>query len=460
MNNKEMAEETIRDLLEKHLPAKSKEKSDLGEVFTPPAMISNMYDYFPKEFMSRSTTFLDPASGVGNFGVVLFFHLMKELKSSISSENARAKHIIEKMIFMVEINKNNVTTCKKIFKQLCPVAVPNIHEGDFLSLDAEALGWPTSFSCVIGNPPYNLGGTGLEGSKRTHIVFTEKALERIEDHGIVAYICPPSYREADTPMNKLFLDAGGHFVYIHIYGAKETFELFHIQGRVDTFIYQKGKKGKTVLEDEYGVITRGVTLDLHRHIPNFGYTVFEKLYKKVDELGAVEAFRNTELSSVKASTFGCNGKNKVLHLILSKGKRVFRTRQKHSLASTPKILINGLGVPYVYDDRKGEYGPSQTPVIIVKPTPNLVHLLQSDFFSFLAWGLRLTGNNNLPYLFDAVPDIRKEKNTYKSMKDIAAGFHLTAAEVKWITGHFHEYTYENVDIIEPCVGSTTRKKKK
>ena len=136
MNNKEMAEETIRDLLEKHLPAKSKEKSDLGEVFTPPAMISNMYDYFPKEFMSRSTTFLDPASGVGNFGVVLFFHLMKELKSSISSENARAKHIIEKMIFMVEINKNNVTTCKKIFKQLCPVAVPNIHEGDFLSLDA------------------------------------------------------------------------------------------------------------------------------------------------------------------------------------------------------------------------------------------------------------------------------------------------------------------------------------
>ena len=75
MNNKEMAEgsaETIRDLLEKHLPAKSKEKSDLGEVFTPPAMISNMYDHFPKEFMSRSTTFLDPASGVGNFGVVVF----------------------------------------------------------------------------------------------------------------------------------------------------------------------------------------------------------------------------------------------------------------------------------------------------------------------------------------------------------------------------------------------------
>ena len=454
-----LIEETIRDLLEKHLPAKSKEKSDLGEVFTPPAMISNMYDYFPKEFMTKHTTFLDPASGVGNFGVVLFYYLMMNLKSAISSEKARAKHIIEKMIFMVEINKNNVSTCKKIFKQLCPNATPNIYEGDFLSLDSAALGWPTTFSCIIGNPPYNLGGTGLEGSKRTHIVFTEKALERIEDHGLVAYICPPSYREANTPMNKLFLEDDGHFIYIHIYGAKETFELFHIQGRVDTFIYQKGKKGKTVLEDEYHVITPNVTLDLHRHIPNFGYSVFEKLYKKVDTLGAVEAFRNTELSSVKASTFGCNGKNKVLHLILAKGKRVFRTKQKHSLASEPKILVNGLGVPYVYDDRKGEYGPSQTPVIIVKPTANLVNLLQSDFFAFLAWGLRLTGNNNLPYLFDAVPNIRKEKNSYKTMKDIATGFHLTAAEVKWITDHFHKYTYEDVDIIEPCTNATRKKKK-
>ena len=68
----------------------------------------------------------------------------------------------------------------------------------------------------------------------------------------------------------------------------------------------------------------------------------------------------------------------------------------------------------------------------------------------------------MPYLFDAVPDIRKEKNSYKTMKDIATGFHLTAAEVKWIEDHFHKYTFEDVEIIEPCVRSTneTRKKKK
>ncbi len=448
-------EQTIHTLLEEHLPSKNKEKSELGEVFTPSSMISTMYDHFPKEIMTRSHTFLDPASGIGNFGIVLFFYLMKNLRGI--SLQKRAKHIIENMLFMVEINKNNVATCKKIFKKLCPSAVPNIYEGDFLSLDSAALGWPAAFDCIIGNPPYNLGGTGLEGSKRTHIIFTEKALERITPHGIVAYICPPSYRETGTPMNQLFQQAGGHFIYIKIYGAKETFDLFHIQGRVDTFIFQKGTKGKTVIDDEYDVVTT-ISIDLNKHIPNFGHTIFEKLYKKVDAIGAVKAFRNTEMGSIKAATFGCHGKHKVLHLILSKGKRVFQTKQKHSLADTPKILINGLGVPYVYDDRKGEYGPSQTPVIITDPTANLVHLLQSDFFSFLAWGLRLTGNNNLPYLFDALPDIRKEKNSYKTMKDIAVGFHLTAREVAWIQDHFHEYKYTNVDLIEPCVRSTRKKK--
>jgi hypothetical protein len=178
----------------------------------------------------------------------------------------------------------------------------------------------------------------------------------------------------------------------------------------------------------------------------------------VDTIGAVKAFRNTEMGSIKAKTFGCHGKYKVLHLILSKGKRVFQTKQKHSLADTPKILINGLGVPYVYDDRAGEYGPSQTPIIIVKPTANLVHLLQSDFFSFLAWGLRLTGNNNLPYLFDALPDIRKEKNSFKTMEDIAVEFHLTVKEVTWIQDHFHEYKYVDKDLYEPCVNKTRKKK--
>jgi hypothetical protein len=452
-------DETITKLIEDNLPYKEKEKSELGEVFTPISMISNIYDNFPQNILSDSSiTWLDPCTGIGNLTIVLYFKLMDKLRSKIPNNTKRAKHIIEKMIFMVEINTTNVNVCKKIFKKICPDASPNIVCGDFLKFNPKSLNWPLHYNCIVGNPPYNIGGTGLEGTKRTHIIFTEIGLQLLTDNGYLTYICPPSYRETNTPMNELFKKANGHFAYIKIYGAKDTFSLFGIQGRVDAFIYQKSKKGLSIIDDEYNIITKNLSIDLTRHIPNFGHTIFDKLHKKVKALGQVEAFRNTEMSSIKSNTFGCNGKHKVLHLIIEKGRRVFKTTKQHSLASTPKLLINGLGVPYVYYDKKGEYGPSQSPVIVLNPSVNIVNLIMSDFFTFIAWGLRLTGNNNLPYLFEYVPNVSKEKNAYKTLEQIKGGLQLTSVEVAFIKDHFHTYVYKDIDIIEKCKTQTRKKK--
>ena len=450
--------EHVDELIKQHLPAKSSEKSEFGEVFTPPSMIEKLYTHFPKSVWSNpSYTWLDPAGGIGNFPLVLFFWLMDGLKHKIANETKRAKHIIENMIYIGEINKRNVDICKKIFKTLCPSATLNMYVGDFLKLNTDALQWPSKFNCIIGNPPYNIGGTGLEGSKRTHIVFTKHALQLLETNGYLAFICPPSYREANSPMNTLFKEVGGHFVFIKIYGAPETHKLFHIQGRVDGFVFQKDKLGTTIVDDEYGIISHDEPIDLDNHVPNFGFSIFRKLYDKVKQIGHVEAFRNTELSSVKTNLFNCHGRHKVLHLIVEKGRRVLRSMKKHSLANTPKLFINGLGVPYVYYDAKGEYAPSQSPVIIVRPSKNIVNLLKSDFFAFIAWGLRLTGNNNLPYLFTSVPDISKEKNEYNTMKHIQKGFNLTANEMAFIQQHFHAYTYDNKDIYDNlCKGKTKK----
>ena len=41
--------EYVEKLIEEHLPAKQKEKSELGEVFTPVTMIETSYDHFPKK---------------------------------------------------------------------------------------------------------------------------------------------------------------------------------------------------------------------------------------------------------------------------------------------------------------------------------------------------------------------------------------------------------------------------
>jgi hypothetical protein len=456
-------QQDIHSLIEQYLPAKNKEKSDLGEVFTPVSMIENMYDHFPSSAFHKNNTWLDPCTGIGNFMIVLFFKLMTQLRSI--SKHSRAKHIIENMLFMVEINPNNVSVCKKIFHKLCPGAKPNIYKGDFMK--EMPSGWPKTFSIVVGNPPYNIGGTGLEGTKRAHIAFTERAVS-ISD--FVAYICPPSYRETDTPMNLLFRNGhstrrgedgslpkaeSGHFHYIKIYGAKETFDLFRIQGRVDTFIYEnKPSKQATLIHDEYG-LEHKVHLDLSRHIPNFGHSIFEKLHRMVLKLGKVDAFRNTEMSSIKSHSFGC-GKHRVMHLIVKEGRRVFKATKKHSLTDENKIMVNGLGVPYVFHDKHGKYGPSQSPVIVLNPSTSLVQLMMSDFFPFIAWGLRLTGNNNLPYLFDYMPQVT---GSLKTLEQIQSAFGLTQSEIQFVREHFAAYSYQDKDILEPCkTGRTTKKK--
>ncbi len=458
-----MEEDSIYKLIEEYLPSKSKEKSEHGEVFTPVSMITSLYDNFPASaFTNKDSVWLDPASGIGNLLLVAFFYLMNGLRKVISNKELRKKHIIEKMLYMTEINKKNVKICIDIFKKICPSAKVNIYEGDFLKFKPESIGWPNTYNYIVGNPPYNIGGIGLEGLKRTHIPFTKNALELLsKNEGCISYICPPSYRETNTPMNSLFQEYKGNFLYIKIYGAEETHSLFHIQGRVDAFIYQlTNKNHTTIINDEYGIITKDNSIDLTRHIPNFGHSIFDKLYKKVKQLGKVDAFRNTEMSSVKSDTFGCNGKNKIMHLIISKGRRVFKSIKKHSLASTPKILINGLGVPYVFYDKDGAYGPSQSPVIILKPSLNVVSFLKSEFFSFIAWGLRLTGNNNLPYLFDYIPNVKTEKNSYKTMEDIKRGIQLTDKEVAFIRDNFKKYEYEDKDIIEKCANKTKKRVKK
>ena len=442
---------TIDTFIETYLPSKIAEKSEFGEVFTPISMMETLYERFPKHvWKTASLKWLDPSGGVGNFPLVLFVMLMNGLSNVFPNEKKRSKHIIENMIYIVEINSKNYNICKKIFNTISPESNVNIHQGDFLKFDPETIHWPKYYNCIIGNPPYNIGGTGLKGTKRTHIIFTEYSLNLLTHGGYLAFICPPSYRETNTPMNKLFKDANGHFIFIKIYGASETNKLFNIQGRVDSFIFQKDSKGHTIIDDEYGIITTNIQLNLDTHIPNFGITIFNKLYKKVEKIGHIKAFRNTEMSSIKAATFGCGGKNKIIHLIIEKGRRVFKTKKKHSLASKPKLLINGLGVPYVFNDTNGNYGLSQSPIVILNPSKNVVHLLNTQFFSFVAWGLRLTGNNNLPYLFNAVPDVSKEKNPYKTIDDIKRGFDLSKQEVTFIET-FHKYNYTDKDIIEKCV---------
>lgn len=446
----------IKKFLQDQLAVKTEKKQQHGEVFTPIEMIELLLDQFPASiWKDKTVTWLDPANGIGNFPICIFFRTMKGLEHAIPNSTKRAEHIITKMLYMAEITPENGKVCKKLFKTLCPTAEPNILEGDFLAhvKDEKVVysSWPTHFDCIIGNPPYNAAGTKRVGEKRLHIAFTEACLSLLNPKGYLAFICPPNYREADSRMNKLF-QIPGHFSFLKMYGPDETLKLFRIQGRVDSFLFQKDVSGPTTIVDEYGTESKE-TIDLEQHIPNFGFSIFGKLLKKVKALGSIEGFRNTELTTVKESTFGC-GSHKLLHLIVADGRRIYKTERKHSLEKTPKVLINGLGLPYVFYDEDGKYAPSQTPIVVLNPNPNTVKFLESPYFQFLAWGLRITGNNNLPYILDFVP-----KFGSSPIASFKTFFGFTEKEEKFIQSEFSPPVSKDKDIVQPCSRKTRKLKK-
>jgi hypothetical protein len=111
------------------------------------------------------TKWLDPTNGIGNFPVVAFYmldyqlgkHGPKELRGN-EHKLRRRNHIVEKMLYMIELDKGNVNTARKIFKKIVPGVTPNIICANTLEMTDERLNavfkGVNRFDVVMGNPPF------------------------------------------------------------------------------------------------------------------------------------------------------------------------------------------------------------------------------------------------------------------------------------------------------------------
>jgi hypothetical protein len=90
-------------------------RKDNDEVFTPPFLIEEMLDKLPKTVWKDPTkTWLDPCAGLGNFSVLILKRLMEGLKDWEPNEEIRKKHILEKMLFHVEMNPESVEKLQRV----------------------------------------------------------------------------------------------------------------------------------------------------------------------------------------------------------------------------------------------------------------------------------------------------------------------------------------------------------
>lgn len=399
-----MQSKTHVDIYLSQLQRRNLEKSEYGEVFTPVVVIDDMLASLPKSvWKNPELVWYDPACGVGNFPLKIIFGgegyigLLDGLSEIIPNRTKRLRHILENMLVCGDINATSINTLRQTMRELDPDASLRIEAQDFLETAAEP-----AYDIILGNPPYNAGGTKRVGEKRMHVRFTAHGLACLRPGGYLLFVCPPNYREAGSTMNMLFRGADGGFAYIRIYGPNETHKLFKVQARVDSFLWHKEYKGTTRIVDERGYTFHG-HVDLMHHVPNFGFSIFQKLRSKPSL--SLHAYRNTEATTITCEKSGLvpNGAHKIIHLIVEDGIKIVRRNRPHSLQHTPKIILNGLGIPYVYYDREGKYGVTQTPVIIDTPSEELYTFMTSPLFYCMLWGLRITGNNNLPYMLEDIP---------------------------------------------------------
>jgi hypothetical protein len=187
--------QNILEIIRNYLTVKDTEKKLFGEVFTPVELICEMLDKLPKEVWSNpDNKWLDPANGIGNFPLVAYYRLMYGLKDVVKDREERSKHIIENMLYMVELNPINCEVCKKIFKMIDGKANPNIVTADFLEEFIKTKNFrdrSIRFDIIMGNPPYN---NSKSRNNPVYQYFCEKSINILIDNGLLILIHPPGWK--------------------------------------------------------------------------------------------------------------------------------------------------------------------------------------------------------------------------------------------------------------------------
>jgi hypothetical protein len=90
-------------------------RKENDEVFTPPFLINEMLDKLPPEvWRDPVKTWLDPCSGIANFSVIILKRLMEGLKTWQPDPELRKKHILENMLFHIEMNPESVEKIQRV----------------------------------------------------------------------------------------------------------------------------------------------------------------------------------------------------------------------------------------------------------------------------------------------------------------------------------------------------------
>uniref|UniRef100_A0A6C0E012 Helicase ATP-binding domain-containing protein n=1 Tax=viral metagenome TaxID=1070528 RepID=A0A6C0E012_9ZZZZ len=197
----------LLELINDCLKPKIVEKKSFGEVFTPmnfinDKMLKDIEDYWLSKYNKNiweddTLTFYDPASGMGNYPIAIYYKLFAGLAKIIPNDEERKKHIIEKQLYMGELNKKNCFVIKQIFNINNEYKL-NLYEGNTLEIDIYKAFRIKKFNVIIGNPPYNEELTRI-GAKPLYNKFIEYYLDKCN---MLSFVVPSRWFAGGKGLDK------------------------------------------------------------------------------------------------------------------------------------------------------------------------------------------------------------------------------------------------------------------
>jgi hypothetical protein len=384
----------------------TKHRTDIyGEVFTPTGLIDEILDQLPKHVWTNAElSWLDPCAGEGNFFDRVLPRLMQGLKKAMPNEDERQKHILTKMLTMVEINPANVRILRSKYEQT------KIHAKDFL--DLSLFPEPAHFDIILANPPYqapkHASYTGSAGNRTLWDDFLKKSMKLTTPKtGLLGFITPANWRRPDHP---LWHTMRGRILYLHIYGKSAGIDFFRVQTRFDLYVLKAESTEHAIplLVDERGEShINEIQPSEWAFLPNYAYKLIRPLLVKNKAQG-IPVIHDSSTYDARHLSKNLNRHNPypVIHTLNKEGIGLrYAVKRDPRQFGVPKVILNLNEKQYPVNDWQGKYGMSQLsfglPIRSKKEGEEMIRCIENPLFQEVLeatkWGSFQTDHRMFTY---------------------------------------------------------------
>ena len=400
-----------------------KEKKNLyGEIFTPFSLIKKIFDLIPEEaFSDRNKKWLDPGSGTGYFSIFLFCKLNNGLKTLIADDEERKAHIIKNMIYMVELQEDNINHLQNIFGKKA-----NIIRGDYREIEFKIL----SFDYIIGNPPYNFQGlkkVPTNGKKKKKedgqtiwIDFIKRSISLLKSKGNLLMIVPSIWMKPDKAKTYDYLTSF-KINKIRSLSNSETNKIFSGEAQTPTCYFHLIKeKGNNNIElyDKCREKYINYNFQIGYPIPVFGISIINNLQPLIKNFGHLQVIKTNlpPKDTLLLNTLDSIYKYKNIHTAILNNldpELVIKySKNKLAYSGIPKLILPHKMYGFPYLDVEGIYGISNRDnyVIINRSITDLQKIrsfLSTKTALYLFEATRYRMKYLEKYIFQLIPDITK-----------------------------------------------------